>query len=158
MSNNISAINLDGLQAAVKRINDLRVSNTDPEIVSEVEALFEQLFASHKTLAVYGSLKPGKENYHLVSDIAGHWDTGYVHGMYIDGGWGQKLGYPSMIWHSEGEQIPVSVLVSENLSDHWERLDQFEGADYQRILIPVFQQGEVKWVANIYESATKNIV
>ena len=156
MSNNISAIKLDGLRPALNRINDLRVSKKHPDIVSEVEDLCEHLFASHKTLAVYGSLKPGKENHHLISDIAGHWDTGYVHGTYIDGGWARHLGYPSMLWQPEGDQIPVSVLVSENLSNHWERLDRFEGADYQRILIPVFKQGEVKWVANIYESATKN--
>jgi hypothetical protein len=48
------------------------------------------------------------------------------------------------------------MLVSPELPEHWKRLDEFEGADYARILVPVEDGGgTLIAVANIYALATK---
>ncbi len=121
----------------------------------EAERVFDLLFCSSNILAVYGSLMPGKENHHVMDGIHGNWLAGVVKGYFQDNGWGAGLGYPSMVWDPEGEEIPVQVLVSADLPDHWHRLDHFEGEDYHRILIPVYRGDRVRWVANIYESVIK---
>lgn len=46
----------------------------------------------------------------------------------------------------------MKLLVSEDLEHHWERLDELEGPEYQRILVPVYMGDEVLAVANIYEA------
>ncbi len=45
----------------------------------------------------------------------------------------------------------VKMLVSPELPEHWKRLDEFEGAEYVRILVPVEDEGSgLIGVANIY--------
>ena len=145
----------EALISAIKYINTLRSSGKAPHNLTGAERVFDLLFSAGHTLAVYGSLMPGKENHHLISDIEGAWETGHVYGKFQDGGWGWGLGYPSVIWDPAGDAIPVRVLVSKDLPVHFDRLDRFEGDGYVRILAPVYQSGKVRWVANIYESATK---
>ena len=71
----------------------------------------------------------------------------------LDGGWAAGLGYPAMKWDPEGEEIPVAVLRSLALPAHWDRLDQFEGPDYCRILVPVYREKEIHFIANVYALA-----
>ncbi len=125
------------------------------QLAVEAEHVFELLFCSSTMLAVYGSLMPGKENHHVMDGIEGNWSPGTVKGYFQDNGWGAGLGYPSMVWDPEGNDILVQVLVSADLPAHWGRLDFFEGEEYNRILIPVYRGNHVQWVANIYESAIK---
>lgn len=150
--------NPEDIQYQILTCNTLRASTAKDEERNAAEGSLNQQFDTKKTLAVYGSLMPGKENHHVVAHIAGFWHTGYIKGYFEDGGWSMGTGYPSIIWDPAGVSIPVSVLVSDYLPQHWSRLDYFEGDAYQRILIPVYQGKEVKWVANIYESATKNFL
>jgi hypothetical protein len=47
--------------------------------------------------------------------------------------------------------VKVHLFVSAHLPEHWERLDEFEGEDYRRCLIPVYGEQGIIAVANIYE-------
>jgi hypothetical protein len=44
------------------------------------------------------------------------------------------------------------MFVSEELPSHWARLDEFEGPDYQHIVVPVLAGARVVAVANLYAS------
>jgi hypothetical protein len=47
----------------------------------------------------------------------------------------------------------VDVLMADELPQHWARLDDFEGADYRRILVPARLPNGTILVANLYEYA-----
>ena len=149
-------ISNNAIISAINYINTLRSSNHETQALEKVERVFDLLFSASHNLAAYGSLMPGRENHHLISEIEGTWETGMVLGHFYDGGWGAGLGYPSIVWEPAGEEIPVHVLVSKNLTNYWDQLDHFEGEDYHRILVPVYRRREIRWVANIYESAIKS--
>ena len=38
---------------------------------------------------------------------------------------------------------------------HWRSLDEFEGEDYRRILVPLYQEGQFITVANLYETSRR---
>lgn len=88
-------------------------------------------------LAVYGSLAPGKSNHHHLADIPGEWSDGWVEGELMDRGWGAGMGFPGIVLRPGGPRVPVQVLESDHLHDHWERLDAFEGDQYLRQLVQV---------------------
>jgi hypothetical protein len=56
-----------------------------------------------------------------------------------------------MTWKPDGPKVGVWLFVSEQLPHHWRRLDDFEGKEYRRSLVPVYQKNRVIAVANIYE-------
>ena len=51
-----------------------------------------------------------------------------------------------------GASVAVDMFVSEELPSHWARLDEFEGPDYQHIVVPVLAGARVVAVANLYAS------
>lgn len=83
-------------------------------------------------LAVYGSLQPGGPNEHVLARLGGEWSDGYVLGSLDEKGWGAKVGFPGIRLSDTGDRIPVKVLTSQNLSEFWGELDEFEGAEYLR--------------------------
>jgi gamma-glutamylcyclotransferase (GGCT)/AIG2-like uncharacterized protein YtfP len=85
-------------------------------------------------LATYGSLAPGRPNQHQLDGLEGRWFAGYVNGMLVHAGWGAGLGYPALVLDPDGSDIKVDVFESVDLPAHWERLDAFEGAGYQRVV------------------------
>ena len=102
-------------------------------------------------LAVYGSLAPGKSNHEVIEGIAGTWKSGFVRGDLLRQGWGMHVGFPGMTWDPKSRnRINVQVFTLEDLPEHWERLDDFEGKDYLRILVPVESLADAPIVANIY--------
>ena len=88
-------------------------------------------------LATYGTLAPGRVNAHVLAELTGPWSQGTVRGRLIEAGWGADMGYPGMIADPDGDEIEVFVFESEDLPDHWQRLDEFEGDGYERIAIVV---------------------
>jgi gamma-glutamylcyclotransferase (GGCT)/AIG2-like uncharacterized protein YtfP len=84
-------------------------------------------------LATYGSLAPGRPNHHQLDGLHGRWLKGHVFGKLVDAGWGADFGYPALILDSHGSAVPVDVFESTDLAEHWSRLDDFEGAGYQRV-------------------------
>jgi gamma-glutamylcyclotransferase (GGCT)/AIG2-like uncharacterized protein YtfP len=131
------------------------IENLTPDSIVKIVHLISGVnellgFPEHK-LFVYGSLQPGRENHHMLSELKGTWMKGYVTGDLVDQGWGASLGYPAMVWNPDGEKINGQLLISEELPDHWQRLDELEGKDYKRILVPVFCGQEIH-VAHIYSA------
>jgi gamma-glutamylcyclotransferase (GGCT)/AIG2-like uncharacterized protein YtfP len=121
------------------------------------EVRLEALFGTGARLAVYGSLAPGRENHRVVAPLGGTWATGVVEGDLTTYGWGAAMGYPALRPRPGGPAVPVQVLNSEALRAAWPELDAFEGAEYRRVLVPVWTGGAgaraLLTVANLYEAA-----
>lgn len=88
-------------------------------------------------LFVYGSLAPGRPNEHILAAVPGSWAPASVSGRLREEGWGAALGFPGLDLDEQGETIEGFVFSSEQLADHWTRLDEFEGDGYRRILADV---------------------
>lgn len=122
------------------------------------EARLEALFECSERLAVYGSLAPGREYHHVVEPLGGVWSAGVVEGDLTQYGWGAAIGHAALRVRAGGPGVPVRVLSSSALPAAWPRLDEFEGAEYRRVLVPVWSQGAAEGralltVANLYEGA-----
>ena len=89
-------------------------------------------------LFVYGSLKPGHQNAQLLESIGGTWLAASVRGTLRPAGWGAGLGYPALTLDEHGAEVRGFVFTSEGLAQHWERLDEFEGEDYERVAAKVW--------------------
>lgn len=88
-------------------------------------------------LFVYGTLQPGGSMNHLLSAIGGEWHKGTVRGELIQAGDIPGFPYPGVILNDEGDTIPGYLFRSENLSAHWDKLDQYEGNSYKRVITDV---------------------
>jgi gamma-glutamylcyclotransferase (GGCT)/AIG2-like uncharacterized protein YtfP len=100
-------------------------------------------------LAVYGTLRPGEANHHMLADLPGTWERGTVRGRLHRTGWGMTFGFPALIWDPGAPPVPVQVLTSRELPAHWARLDAFEGNAYRRVVVPV-RIGADSVLANVY--------
>jgi gamma-glutamylcyclotransferase (GGCT)/AIG2-like uncharacterized protein YtfP len=88
-------------------------------------------------LVAYGTLAPGRPNYHQLDGIEGRWVNGSIRGTLVQAGWGADLGYPALILAPEGPSVDVQVFESVEPPGHWSRLDEFEGPGYQRVVATV---------------------
>ena len=93
--------------------------------------------AADTRLATYGTLAPGRVNHHRLAGLKGQWQQGTVRGRLADAGWGAALGYPGLILDPLGPVVEVYLFKSEELPDHWPRLDEFEGPGYRRVVTQV---------------------
>lgn len=144
-------IDNEGLARVLGEVNERRHGERSTETHGESERIVEAIFHSSHHLAVYGSLAPGKENHGLIEHLRGSWSSGYVEGDLYTSGWGAAHGFPAMRWTPGGPRIPVDLLASRDLPEAWAALDEFEGNDYRRSVVPVYDGDEVIAVANIYE-------
>jgi gamma-glutamylcyclotransferase (GGCT)/AIG2-like uncharacterized protein YtfP len=90
------------------------------------------------TLIIYGSLAPNAPNHRVVAHIKGQWLKGNVMGTLKNMGWGADFGYLGfkLADINQSKNIPVHVLISEELPNNWAYLDDFEGDGYKRIACP----------------------
>lgn len=96
-------------------------------------------------LFVYGSLAPGKPNEHILTPIGGQWEDGTatLKGTLKQEGWGAAMGFPGIVPDNRGQEVKGLIYASEQLEQHWQRLDAFEGDAYQRKLVEVtFDDGK----------------
>lgn len=64
--------------------------------------------------------------------------TGFRAGPARGKGLGAAVGYPGIIvGNDSGNCVDGWLLTSDALKEHWDELDEFEGQEYQRILVPV---------------------
>ncbi|NNF07109.1 MAG: gamma-glutamylcyclotransferase [Candidatus Eisenbacteria bacterium] len=115
------------------------------------ESLLEDRFQPAQRLAVYGSLAPGEKNYNIVRDVGGAWGPGWIFGELEPSGWGFTMGYPAFRSQAEGQPVACLLLRSKGLERFWNQLDQFEGEEYLRTLVPVRLKNELWALANCYE-------
>jgi gamma-glutamylcyclotransferase (GGCT)/AIG2-like uncharacterized protein YtfP len=85
-------------------------------------------------LFVYGTLAPGRPNEHVLAGVPGEWEPATVRGVLHEQGWGAVMGYPALIIDEHGPEVVGFVFSSETLGEHWQRLDDFEGDGYERIV------------------------
>jgi gamma-glutamylcyclotransferase (GGCT)/AIG2-like uncharacterized protein YtfP len=128
------------------------------ESAADAERRLDGLFRTSHTLAVYGTLAPGQPNHHVVAPLGGTWTDGLIEGDLFPVGWGATLGYPAFRPRAGGDAIPVKVLTTPELPGAWPVIDDFEGAEYRRVLVPVFTPGpegerRLYTVANLYAAA-----
>lgn len=132
-------------------LNHLRAAGTVSPRSRELENRFATRFALDRRLAVYGSLAPGESNHAQVRHLAGRWLRGLsVRGERVYRGWGSALGYSALRWSLDGPPVAVQLFVSDDLPQHWARLDAFEGDDYLRIAVPVYADTQAVGFANVY--------
>ena len=87
-----------------------------------------------RQLFVYGTLAPGRPNEHVLAEVPGTWQPAVVAGRLLEQGWGATLGYPAIVLDGHGPGVHGFVFASDRLSEHWERLDAFEGDGYERVV------------------------
>ena len=88
-------------------------------------------------LASYGTLAPGRVNHDQLAHVTGHWRRGTVRGKLFEVGWGSALGYPGLVLDPDEAEVDVYLFESPELPAHWERLDEFEGPGYRRVVTQV---------------------
>ena len=112
--------------------------------------------AADTRLATYGTLSPGQRNHHQLAGLEGRWRRGTVRGRLAAAGWATPLGYPALILDSAGPLVDVHLFESSDLPDHWYRLDEFEGAEYRRVITQVrTSDGDVPaWIYVLAEEST----
>ena len=93
-------------------------------------------------LFVYGTLAPGQVNAHVLASLSGAWTEAQISGSLHDAGWGAAHGCPgARLLDNDIDKItpdphPTSVIKgalfeSADLADFWQKLDDFEGTEYQ---------------------------
>ncbi len=85
-------------------------------------------------LFVYGTLAPGRPNEHLLGKLNGLWEDAAVTGILQNEGWGAAMGYPAIVLSEDGGEVSGLLFTSEELSDYWSILDEFEGQAYKRVI------------------------
>ena len=93
-------------------------------------------------LFVYGTLAPGQVNAHVLAPLSGAWTEAQISGSLHDAAWGATHGCPGArlldndIDKITADSFPRSVVKgvlfeSADLADFWQKLDDFEGIEYQ---------------------------
>ena len=88
-------------------------------------------------LFIYGTLAPGRPNAHVLADVQGEWEPATVTGRLLQEGWGAAVGYPGIVLDEQGGEVEGFLFSSDALAEQWARLDEFEGAGYERVTTTV---------------------
>lgn len=97
-------------------------------------------------LAVYGTLRPGQPNYGILREINGSWKPVRLTGV-LD-----ETVLPTFSFSTRGSAVEAELLISVELTEHWSRLDGFEGSGYTRQLGLAWRE-DSPIVANVYVAA-----
>ena len=130
-------------------------STRDREVAEVVRPVLCELadailaFPSRR-LAVYGTLRPGREDHHVLSAIQGIWNRAWIEGHLFE-----ARGLPAFRPDSRDSEPAtrhgIDLLESPTLVDKWPQLDEFEGSGYRRSLVVVYREDDSATVANVYE-------
>lgn len=106
-------------------------------VIDEDENFYLLNKSMKQRLFIYGTLGPGRPNEHIMTDIGGTWQKASLKGILQQKGWGAAMGFPGIILDENGQEVQGYVFTSENFTKHWQKLDDFEGEAYQRLLTQV---------------------
>lgn len=101
-------------------------------------------------LFVYGTLAPGQTNEHVMAEIVGTWEPATVKGTVFQGDCGSARGYPGIVLDEYGSEAHGLIFRSDDLIVHWDRLDDFEGNGYKRVVTSAKLENGKKVKAYIY--------
>lgn len=104
--------------------------------LSPTEASFLQNQHPGHVFIAYGNLAPGGIHHNFIKNIPGQWQKGTIWGKLENKGWVADLGYSGYSPASEETANPIEahILFSDDLGNHWRRLDEFVGEGYTRQL------------------------
>lgn len=103
-----------------------------------------------ETLFVYGTLMPNCPNGHVLENIVGKFVPATVKGFLKDAGWSASMGYPGIKLDEEGDTVHGYLFYSNNLINHWDNLDEFEGDEFERMEVTVERYDELDVDTFIY--------
>lgn len=103
-----------------------------------------------ETLFVYGTLMPNCPNGHILEEVVGKFVPATIKGKLIDAGWSATMGYPGIRLDKGEDTIHGFLFYSSNLINHWDRLDDFEGAEFVRTPVTVERYDEFEVDTYIY--------
>ncbi|WP_305812193.1 gamma-glutamylcyclotransferase family protein [Photobacterium leiognathi] len=101
-------------------------------------------------LFVYGTLAPDQSNAYVLAGLKGRWQRAYAVGFVYPNGKGATTGYPAFVPQVQGELVQGLLFSSDELVDHWPRIDEFEGEGYDRVVITVLLEDGTKHQAFVY--------
>lgn len=110
-------------------------------------------------LFAYGTLCPNRENAHIMANIDGLWQKAYVRGVIHTLDWGPDQGLPAIVLDSGAPQVAGFLFSSDELDQHWDRLDEFEGFQYERVQVEIqLETGEKleAWTYQMNQNARKS--
>ena len=108
-----------------------------------------------EALFVYGTLRPGHANAHLLEKMGGEWLPGYVTGTFYEYGWGAAAGFPGLVLSEAGPRVEGFLFFSAGLAAHWAMLDEFE-AGYDRVKVDVITLDGRRVSAWVYQLQARN--
>ena len=121
-----------------------------------VTVLFQPLWRKMvERLFVYGTLRPGHPNEHILAPLGGTFEPATVRGNLHQKGWGAAMGYAAIELNENGDEVEGDVFTSENLAAHWQSLDDFEGDGFKRVLTKVTLKNGTTLDAYIYTLNTR---
>lgn len=129
-----------------KAVNKGLSENLDYADLSEAQIELLRMYRPARSFIVYGTLGPGGPNHYFVENIPGKWHKGFVKGRLESEGWGADLGYNGFrhVDTADQQEIKATILISDQMNDNWQRLDEFEGDGYGRVLAKFeLEDGEV---------------
>lgn len=101
-------------------------------------------------LFVYGTLMPNCPHGNVLEDVVGKFVPATVTGNLKDEGWSASMGYPGIILDEKGDTIHGFLFYSNNLINHWDKLDEFEGEEFTRVAVTVERYDEFEVDTFVY--------
>ena len=102
------------------------------------------------SIFVYGTLQPGMQNDKILKDFKGNWKKGYVLGKLLNLETGDDYGHPVLELDNKGSKIYGMILKSKDIEKNINKIDDFEGKDYLRVVSNIFFEDGSKTLAYVY--------
>lgn len=93
---------------------------------------------------------PNCPNGHILENIVGKFIPATVKGKLIDAGWSASMGYPGIRLEAGNDTIHGFLFYSDNLINHWDFLDEFEGEEFKRVEVTALRYDEIEVETFIY--------
>ena len=93
---------------------------------------------------------PNCPNGYVLENVVGKFVPATVRGYLKDAGWSAGMGYPGIKLNENGDTIHGYLFYSDNLINHWDNLDEFEGVEFQREAVIVERYDELEVDTFIY--------